>query len=165
MMDVGVAIRERRSIRKYKPGEIPQKDLDLILEAAMMAPSARNSRPWKFTVVRNRSKRESLSQITPYVRMAEQASCAIVISGVPSLSEFWQQDCGASVENILLEAKGLGYGTCWCGLYPNMESVERVKKLLDIKDSEPMAIIVLGVPDESPSPRGHYEPGRVRYFD
>ncbi len=164
-MDVGTVIRERRSIRKYKAGVIAQADLDLILEAAMMAPSARNARPWKFTVVRSRSMMANLSEITPYVRMASQASCAIIISGIPSLSEFWQQDCGASVENMLLEAKGLGYGSCWCGLYPNMDSVNRVKKLLDIKDSEPMAIVLFGIADEAPAARGRYEPERVKYFD
>ena len=51
-MNVTEAIRNRRSIRKFQQGvQIPQEDLDLILEAAMMAPSARNTRPWEFVVV------------------------------------------------------------------------------------------------------------------
>ena len=46
-MTVYQAIRARRSIRKYVPGApLPQEDLHTILEAAMMAPSARNGRPW-----------------------------------------------------------------------------------------------------------------------
>ena len=54
-MNVTEAIRNRRSIRKFQQGvQIPQEDLDLILEAAMMAPSARNTRPWEFVVVENR---------------------------------------------------------------------------------------------------------------
>ena len=50
-------IRSRRSIRKYKPGvEIPNEDIKQILEAAMMAPSACNTRPWEFVVVKDRAK-------------------------------------------------------------------------------------------------------------
>ena len=66
-MDVTQAIRSRRSIRKYKSGvKIPQKDLDLILEAAMMAPSARNTRPWEFFVLEKEEIRKSIVDIAPY---------------------------------------------------------------------------------------------------
>lgn len=53
-MDCTQAIRARRSIRKFKPGaSIPRPDVEAMLEAAMMAPSARNLRPWEFFVVEN----------------------------------------------------------------------------------------------------------------
>ncbi len=162
-MELGKAIRERRSIRKYSDGEIPQDDMDLIMEAAMMAPSARNSRPWTFVVVRDVIKKEELSVTNPYTKMVSSASCAIVVCGLPSLSEFWQQDCGAAIENMLLQAKDLGYGTCWCGLYPKGESVEHVKNVLHIDDAVPMALVALGIPAESPSLRGHYDKDRIRY--
>jgi nitroreductase len=47
-MDVLEAIRTRRSVRKYKPGSIPEENLDIILEAARLAPSAGNRQPWPF---------------------------------------------------------------------------------------------------------------------
>ena len=51
-MNTTEAIRARRSVRKYQAGKtIPQEHMDLILEAAMCAPSANNSRPWAFVVV------------------------------------------------------------------------------------------------------------------
>lgn len=53
-MEVTEPLRARRSIRKYKSGaEIPQQDIDLILEAAMIASSAEDSRPWEFVVIKS----------------------------------------------------------------------------------------------------------------
>lgn len=48
------AIRNRHSIRKFEKCEIKDEDIQLILEAAMMAPNAKNRRPWNFVVVSNR---------------------------------------------------------------------------------------------------------------
>ena len=110
-MNVTEAIRSRRSIRKYKKGVvIPQEHFQLMLEAAMMAPSAGNTRPWEFLVVENRGILEKLTEINPYARMLRTASAAIVICAKPELqtgicSGFWPQDCGAAAENLILQAE------------------------------------------------------------
>ena len=52
-MDVLEAIKERRSIRKYEPKAVPEEKLTQILEAGRWAPSAGNSQPWRFIVVRD----------------------------------------------------------------------------------------------------------------
>lgn len=44
------AIRARRSVRKYKAEAVPREQIERLLEAAMLAPSAVNSRPWEFVV-------------------------------------------------------------------------------------------------------------------
>ena len=51
-MDAIQAILGRRSIRKFTGGAIPDKDVKLLLEAAMAAPSACNQQPWHYIVVR-----------------------------------------------------------------------------------------------------------------
>lgn len=159
-------IRARRSIRKYKAGEkIPREDIHTMLEAAMMAPSANNSRPWEFVVVESREVLEALMTAHPYTKMLTTASAAIVVCGRPDLQpgkEFWPQDCGAAIENLLLQATELGYGTCWCGCYPVMERAEAIRKILQIT-SVPVAIVAVGVPNESPAPRGFFDPQRVIY--
>ena len=59
-------IRSRRSIRKYKEGAaVPKEDLKQILEAAMMAPSACNTRPWEFVVLQDREKLNALMKVHP----------------------------------------------------------------------------------------------------
>ena len=56
------AIKDRRSIRKFKPDAISEMDLHTILEAGIAAPSSKNRQPWHFTVVRGDAK-EELAQV------------------------------------------------------------------------------------------------------
>ena len=90
-MNVTEAIRKRRSIRKYKEGvKIPQKDIETILEAAMMAPSARNTRPWEFVVVESPAVKQQLMEAHPYCGMLATASLAVVVCGRPDQQEGWE---------------------------------------------------------------------------
>lgn len=54
-MDVMEAIQKRRSIRHYKPDDIPEDVLDRLLNAMRLAPSGKNCQPWKFIVVRDKA--------------------------------------------------------------------------------------------------------------
>ena len=170
-MNVTEAIRARRSIRKFTGAEIPQEHLDAILEAAMLGPSARNMRPYEFAVVQDRALLKELSEACPRWSMAEGAACVIIVFARPDLEEglgheFWQQDCSAATENILLQALELGYGTCWCGVYPVPSRMEGIRAALNIEDKKcvPFALIAMGVPAEHPAPRGHYDKSRVKYY-
>ena len=164
-MDCTQAIRARRSIRKFKPGaSIPRPDVEAMLEAAMMAPSARNLRPWEFFVVENPELKAQLRAAHPFASMLDTASLAIVVCGRPEdqkgvVSGYWPLDCGAAVENLLLQAVDLGYGACWCGCWPS----PRISKIQDILgvQSVPVALVAVGVPDEDPPARGFYQPERV----
>nr|WP_317282600.1 nitroreductase family protein [uncultured Sellimonas sp.] len=168
-MNCSDVIRERRSIRKYKEDVvIPRKDFEKMLEAAMMAPSARNTRPWEFFVITKREVLNQLMEAHPFTSMLKSASAAIVVCGRPDLQEgkcgaYWPQDCGAAIENLLLQAKDLGYGTCWCGCYPAMDRVEKIQTVLNTT-SIPVSIVAVGEADESPSPRGFFDPDRVTYI-
>ena len=162
-------IRSRRSIRKYQAGAVvPKEDLKQILEAAMMAPSACNTRPWEFAVIENRELLDQLMKVHPYVSMLKTASLAIVVCAKPEVQEgicpgYFPQDCGAATQNILLSAAALGYGTCWCGVYPNPERVEVVRQIIGV-DSTPFAVVALGVADEAPAARGFYDETRVKWL-
>lgn len=168
-MNVSEAILNRRSIRKYKPGvQIPREDMEKILKAAMTAPSACNCRPWEFIVVENEGIKKEIMEILPYAQMLKTASAAIVVCGRPDLQEgkcagYWPQDCGAAIENMLLQALELGYGTCWCGCYPVEERVERLQELLSA-DSIPMAVVAVGEPEEAPKQKGFFDKERVKYL-
>ena len=166
-------IRARRSVRRFKAGEPVQPEhLHLMLEAAMMAPSAQNLRPWEFLVVTNRELMEAITEVSPYTQMLKTASAAIVVCGLPKVQEgrcgaFWPEDCGAAIENLLLCALELGYGTCWCGLYPSDEGrYEAMAKLIGTDEGViPMAVIAVGVADEEPAQRGYYDESRVKILD
>ena len=50
-MDIVEAIKERRSIRAFKPDPIPEDVIRQIMEQALWAPSWANTQPWEFAVV------------------------------------------------------------------------------------------------------------------
>ena len=169
-MTVTEAIRKRRSIRKFvKDAKISKEQIDLLLEAAMRAPSACNTRPWEFIVVQERAVLDSIRKAHPYTGMLETASLAIIVMALPETQVkdidrgYYPQDCGAATENILLQALDLGLGTCWCGVYPKEHRINDMQKILDTTGT-PFCIIAVGVPDENPDPRGAFEPGKVRYI-
>lgn len=161
-------IHSRRSIRKYKTGVVvPKEDIKEILKAAMMAPSACNTRPWEFVVVESREMLDALVAVDPYASMLKTASLAIVVCAKPELQDaicpgYFPQDCGAATQNILLAAASLGYGTCWCGIHPVEERVHAVREVIGV-DSTPFSIVALGVADEAPAARGFYDETRVQW--
>ena len=59
-METLEAIRTRRSIRKYEDRPVPEEMIRRVLGAAMMAPTARDERPWHFIVI---DDRELLAEI------------------------------------------------------------------------------------------------------
>lgn len=163
------AIKSRRSIRKYDlETNVSREHITQMLEAAMMAPSACNTRPWEFVVVESREVKGKIMQVMPYTQMLATAPVAIVICGRPDLQKnicegFWPQDCGAAAQNILLAAKDLGYGTCWCGCYPLTQRVEDMQKVLSV-NSIPFAVIAVGKAGETPDARGFLDETRVTYL-
>jgi len=169
-MTASEAIRARRSIRKFVKGaEVSDEQLKALLEAAMVSPSACNTRPWEFIVVKDRAKLDAIREIHPYTGMLETASLAIVVVALPETqvkpidAGYYPQDCGACTENILIEAVAQGLGACWCGVYPKEDRIAEIRQVLGISEM-PFCVIAVGVPDEAPEPRGAYDEGKVRYI-
>ena len=142
-------ILDRRSIRKYRPDPIEGEKLHSILQAAVYAPSARNRQPWHFVVVQDRERLEEIVQVHPYSTMLRQAPCAIIVCGDTEISQqFWAADCAAATQNILLAAKALGLGTCWCGVESTAVSPKLAALLKLPQQVQPYSLIALGYPDE-----------------
>ena len=168
-MTVTEAIRARRSVRDFKQGaEVTEEQIKLLLEAAMMAPSACNTRPWEFAVITNREMLDKIREYHRHTRMLATASLAIVVCALPETQEgvsagFFPQDCAAATQNILLQAVELGLGCCWCGVYPKDGFVEKTRELLGVSGL-PFCIIAIGVPEINPDARGFYDETKVKYF-
>ena len=168
-------IKTRRSIRKYKPTPVTKEQARLLLEAAMLSPSACNTRPWRFIAITNRAMLDRLADVHPYAKMLTTASLCIVVVALPKAQEgkhgglpegFYPQDCGAVTQNILLQAEAMGLSTCWCGVYPKEGTMKAVGGVLEITDDEiPFCLIAVGEKDESPDPRGRYEEDRVTWVE
>ena len=56
-------IRQRRSIRKYKPDPVPRAAIEEVLAAAILAPSGKNRQPWKFLVYQGAAKAALLDEM------------------------------------------------------------------------------------------------------
>jgi len=147
-LDVQEAIRKRRSIRKYRSKPIPNEKLQLLLEAARLAPSGGNRQPWRFVVVKKPSTKRALAQATHGYQFIADAGVIVAALGDPQASPRWfKQD---PMTAVVLTATSLGLGTCWVGGFDEDE----VKRVLKIPET--LAVVVLlpiGVPDESPPAR------------
>ncbi|MDW5550380.1 nitroreductase family protein [Methanosarcina sp.] len=142
-------IKNRRSIRTYKSERIPQEKLEKLLEAARLAPSAANRQNWKFIVVENEQVKKQL--VTACNNQAFVGTASHIIAGIGDLSQKWHQvDLAIALEHIVLEAVELGLGTCWIGAF----NEDEVKRLLRIpQDKKVVALLTVGIPDESPTAR------------
>jgi len=163
-------IESRRSIRKFKADKpVTREQLNMLLEAAMLAPSACNTRPWEFIAITKREILNAIANIHPYAKMCETATAAIIVVAIPQTGMpegYFSQDCAAATQNILLEAVSMGLGTCWCGVYPREERVSSIRNLLNIPEPKiPFNVIAIGIPDESPARRGFFEEAKVTYID
>lgn len=161
------SIFHRVSIRKYKDIPVEQEKLELLLRAAMAAPSACNQQPWEYYVVTNTEKIKELSETSPYAKCAVGAPVVFVPcyrkEGIaPS---YFEIDMSVSVENLLLEADELGLGAVWMGITPLEERMEAVRKVLDIpQDLAAFAIIPCGYPAEERPQEDRFEEARVHYI-
>lgn len=72
------AIKNRRSIRKFASDDVSDEMIDQMLEAARLAPSAGNSQPWRFMVVRDAEKRKKLRAISLNQRFVDEAPVIII---------------------------------------------------------------------------------------
>jgi nitroreductase len=163
-------IEKRRSIRKYKIGKpVAREQLDQLLGAAMLAPSACNSRPWEFIAVTKREVLDDIAKIHPYAKMCQTASAAIIVVAIPQTDMpqgYFSQDCAAATQNILLEAVSMGFGACWCGVYPKEERIPSFREYFRIPEPKiPFNVIAIGVPDENPDRRGFFDHAKVTYID
>ncbi|GAP22278.1 nitroreductase family protein [Leptolinea tardivitalis] len=164
-MDVLEAILSRRSIRKYTDEPVTDQEIDMILQAAMAAPSSGNARPWHFIVIRNHETLDEIARVHPYAGMLPQAKVAILVCADEKLENHpgrWPQDCAAATENILLAAHAQGLGAVWIGLHPESERMAVAKKLFGLPDSvHALSLVAIGRPNEKKLPPHRFKPERI----
>lgn len=191
-------IIERRSIRKYKEDAIKKDDLETIIQAGILAPSAKNRQPWKYIVYTDMAKDNLLDAMekglirerdgkkllpkSQYglpdafhtLKVMREAPVLIIIENSNGISPYTDIDAdariteicdtlsiGASVQNILLTATELGYGTLWiantCFAYHELADHIGIKGQL-------VGAISLGVANEQPNPRPRKDISQVVEF-
>jgi nitroreductase len=158
----------RRSVRVYSPGAVSDQTVNLLLEAAMAAPSAMTKDPWRFIVIRDPKTLGNLAEALPGGKMLAAATLGIVVCGDQDQAfeqdvSFLLQDCSAATQNLLLAAHGLGLGACWVGVHPSKNAVQRLKSLFRLPPQVvPVAAVSLGWPGEDLPARSRFKLDYVR---
>jgi nitroreductase len=158
-MSVMKIIKERRSVRAYRPDPVPEEIVQRVLDAARLSPSGKNLQPWKFILVKQESLKHRLVKASVGQSFIAEAPIVVVACAFPdncysrmgNYMKSWPVDVAISVEHLMLQAKEEGLGTCWIGAFEEKE----VKSILNIPEGvRVLALTPLGYPNEDPAPRG-----------
>lgn len=170
MFDV---IYKRRSIRKFVPRPVAPEIIEKIIRCGMQAPSAGNSQPWQFVVVRKKETLHKITSFHPYAQMLDTVDAAIVVCGDKSKEIFpgyWVQDCSACVQNMLLAVESikgednLELGAVWLGIYPVEQRVKGLQELLELpQEVVPLAVVPVGYKGEKKEIIDKFNPERIHY--
>ncbi len=203
-MELFEAIKSRRSVRSFVDEPVNELDLNLILDAANWAPSARNQQPWHFIVIKNKkvvrqmadevhkkldqiekiarkdNDEESIKQSTHYrvpftfftnapltvaAVMTEYAGTGLAAKVGVDSSRFSSalQSVAAAIQNFLLAAHDLGYGSCW--MTGPLVACPEISKVLRLKENEQLvAILPLGKYSKAPKARPRKTKAQVTTF-
>jgi nitroreductase len=172
-MDLESAIRERRSVRQYTDKPVSDEVLRELIDAAILAPSARNEQPWLFTVVRDKALLKHLSTegkaATLAAMLASNAPSAyvetlkdpaydifynapvLIVIASASDGPWAAVNCSLAAQNLMLAARAAGLGTCWIGQAQAFLSSAKGKAALGLpNECAPVAAIIMGYPTAFP---------------
>jgi nitroreductase len=158
-MNLSNAIKNRRSIRRYKQRPVEDRLLLKLIDSARLAPSASNLQQLRYIVIRSSDAVKTIFLQTgwggavkpnrnPEWLKDAPLSFIAVIAPAESVKNFKHiyADAGAAIQNILLNAIALGLGTCWIGSFK-----EEVNSILELgSDTVVMYLVAVGYPDERP---------------
>jgi nitroreductase len=165
MTDVFEAIYRRRAVRNYSNEPVSRAEIEGVLEAAIMAPSAINAQPWAFVVLQGheelaryaREGRDLLTNTagngTPLTASNEllqmvSAPNFELFHGAPAVIVIYATnanavaECFLAAQNLMLAAWAMGLGTCPIGLARSLFEQERVKVELKIPPSWSHALAI-----------------------
>lgn len=148
-------MKTRHSIRKYTDERIRTQDLEQILQAGMLSASGKNTRPWEFVVVRDKSVLEKMASARSMgAQMLAEADAAIVVIADADKTDTWIEDCSIVMANMHLMAHSLGVGSCWIqGRLREAKNGQQTEEFLRSLLGFPvkyklLAILSLGMPNE-----------------
>ena len=150
MLDI---LLRRRSCRKFEDKAVEADKKEKILQAAQLAPTGKNTRPWEFVVIENRETLQKLGDCRePIQPFLPKTPLAIAVLCDTQKTDTWIEDASIASVIIQLEAENLGLGSCWVQIRSResnkgIGSEEYVRKLLGIPEHMGvLSIVALGYP-------------------
>ncbi len=161
-MDLLEAIDGRASVRDLQPVEVPETDLERILEAGRRAPSGRNRQPLEFIVVRDP---QTIAALAAAQACLGDVSVVICVAAEPGKSEYWLEDVSAATTQMLLALHALGYGSVWIeGTLLRKEA--ELKPVLGLpEDMRLIVALPIGKPTQPVAPREKRPLGEMVHWE
>jgi nitroreductase len=158
LIDFFEVLRNRHSIRAFERRDVEEEKINIILEAASLAPSAGDLQSYEIVVVRDQDHKSALAEAALGQEFIAQAPLNLVFFTNPKRSTrrygrrgvelYSLQDATIAAAYTQLAATALGLGSVWIGAFYE----EPIMKLFGAEDDLiPIAIISIGYPDEEPS--------------
>ena len=152
-MNIYDILKQRRSIRSYKPDPVEEEKLTRILEAARLAPSAANRQPICFVVIKDEKTKKQLKNA--YGEKWFYTSPVIICAcSIPEKA--WKRgdgknyadiDATIAMDHLILATTEEGLATCWVAAF----KVPIIKSILSLPlGMEPVALTPLGYPLDIP---------------
>jgi nitroreductase/ketosteroid isomerase-like protein len=185
-------IKERRTVRKYKPTPVPDEHIRKILDAARFAPTAGNQQPWKFLVIRDRGKLDRLKEQAlswyldlytakknPSHEELESSSAAVkeilenvlsapvyvavLVDSKANYPDYILHDGALAAGYLMIAARALGYGT---GYFTTFFPEKQIKEFFGVPDQYKLICFTpIGVPDQWPETPAKKEPEETVVFE
>jgi nitroreductase len=132
-MDLFDAIQGRKSIRRFKQTPVPDEDIKKILDAGRRAPSANNTQPWSFIVVKDRTvlkqmadaARQMVDRMIPYAESEQQAQRLAAYKG--TYYTFFEN--APVMIAVLMEAYDAGTDRVLAKMGYSPENIKRLRPL------------------------------------
>lgn len=169
MKDTLTIISQRKSVRHFAAREVSDGQIEVLLRAAMAAPSAKNKQTWEFIVINERGLLDLMAERLPYAKMLLQAPAAIVVCGDVSKNTDesalnWVADCSAAAENLLLAAESLGLGAVWTAAFPYAGRIAAVREVISMPEHiAPLCVIPVGYPAKDEPVKDKWRPEKIHY--
>jgi nitroreductase len=167
MADLMEIIKGRRSIRRYQDKDIPEADLQQILESIQWSPSWANTQCWEVVVVKTKDMKEKLNETLTTTNPARKgllgAPVVLALCGklhssgyykgevTTKFGDWFMFDLGIATQSLCLTAHHLGLGTVVVGLFDH----DKAKNVLGVGEGYELVVLIpVGYPaKDSPAPK------------
>lgn len=162
-MDAMQAIRERHSVRAFLDRPLSRDQLQALVNAGRLAPTARNEQPWEFIVITTREGRAEIAGLTDHGRFIGDAAACIAV--VCRDTKYYLEDGCAAVENILIAATALGLASCWVAGDKKPYAPQVLAALGVPAGHRLVALLALGYPERPPVAAARREVADVLHWE
>jgi nitroreductase len=163
-------LRKRRSIRKFQDRPVEPEKVEILKEAVLRAPTARNLKSWEFVFVDDPALMKKLALVRgSSSAFLDGAPLGIVVLGKEETINVWVEDASIAAFTAQLTATSIGLGSCWAQIRlrdhsPDQTAEEYVRELLGIpKEYRVLCILAAGYPAEEKKavPKGDLPYGKI----